>query len=253
MTVSRRTILCILGVILILTIIVKFSLLSCFDDGGFLLNLITEIIGAIITFIVIDNILNYNEQQEKKRLQYVAIRSLKQPIRRYLWAWIHVSTGEMTATTELQATTISAYLTSDIFINRIRQRSFDEPFTTSHLLGEDKPLRIEFPKIIEGFQSDVKDILKTYAYALDTEFIRQLQHFTDDAHLYNTISFYKNINIGNNIWFTNVDTVDIRSHFTEFIRLLETYNTSVEETEQWTNQNIMNLNRVSGQVPNVKW
>lgn len=253
MIISRKTISWLLGTILVLIIIIKLSVSSYFDDGGFFSNLITELIGAIITFIVIDNVLNYNEEKEKKRLQAVAIRSLRQPIRRYLWAWIHASTNEEIASANLQTTAISEYITSNIFIDRIRARSFNDPFTTSALLGNDRPLREKFPEMIEGFQNDIKDVLRTYSYALDAELIRQLQHFGDEAHLYNNIRLRKAINVGNNVWFESVDVENIRAHFNEFNRLMNKYNNNVEETEKWTNQNLMNLNMVSGQVPNVRW
>ena len=254
MAASRKTILWILGIVLFLTIGVKLFLIpSTYDDGGFFSNLITELIGAVVTFLVIDNILHYNEKKEKERLQAVAIRSLRAPLRRYLWAWIHASTDETTGRTELQTTTVPAYIISDTFIDRIINRSFNDPFTVTTMFGVDRPLKIKFPEMIEAFQKDIKDILDTYAYALDTDLIRRLQHFSDEAHLYNTIRFWKTVDIGQNVWFGKVDRENIRSHFIEFNILLATFNSNVSATEQWTNENLMNLNRVSGPVPNVKW
>lgn len=252
-TVSRKTILIILGTILALTIIIKLSLPHCFDDGGFFSNLITEIIGAVMTFIVIDNILHYNEEQEKQRLQSVAIRALRQPLRRYMWAWIHASTDETTARNDLQNQQLADYLVSDTFIDRIRSRSFNDPFTTSAMFGNDRALRLKFPQMMEVFRNDIKEVLRTYSYALDTDLILQLQHFSEDAHIYNNIRFWETIDIGQNVWFGQVERENIRSHFTTFNQLLATYNAGVDQTERWSNQNIMNLNRTSGQVPNVKW
>ena len=184
----------ILGILLVVLIIVKLIIRKCIDDDGLMSNLISEVVGAIVTFTVIDGILRYMDQQEKLRLQKVAIRSLRQPLRRYIWAWIHVSTNEENARRELGEIRLSDYLVSDNFIRRITIRSFNDPFTVTPLLGPDRPLRIKFPEIVEGFQRDLKEILQTYSYALDADLISLLQHFSDDAHLYNPDQFNKGIN-----------------------------------------------------------
>lgn len=221
--------------------------------NGLLLNIITELGGAFIVFLVVDGSINRMEEDKKARLKSVAIRSLKQPIWRYIWAWLHVSDGEENAKKALENKSIEEYITSNEFIDKVQRRSFNDPFTTSAILGEDRPFKDKFPEIINKFKNDINDAIKTYAYSLDSNDIAILQHFAHDAHLYNNIRLRNSIQTTDNQWFVDINAENIREHFDNFCKLLQLYNDNVNSDNKLTNKNVMTLSRVTGKVDNVSW
>lgn len=218
-------------------------------------SILSSIVFMVISFIFVDSIIKGQEKSNRKRLRSVAIRSLRQPIRRYLWMWFHISSNETTTQREMKNMSINDYMVSDIFIKRIKLRNFDDKYMerTTAITNKQKSLKEIVPHMVDEFRKDIKDILRMYTPSLDADTIRLLQYFAEDAHIYNVFKFWELADSDDNYWFKMVNEENIVEHLKEVLKLLEIYNKNVVETERWDNNNITNINMLYGNVPNVKW
>lgn len=241
----------------LLGIILKSCIFSNVDDQGFLINISTEILGAIITLLIVDRILKAEEERKQKKLFAIAIKSLKNPLRRYINMWLHINNSIDAELKEdlCKATSLKEYMLSDMFIGRIQHRSFNERYTESDIFGskDNRTLKQIVPKMHEQFLKDIDRIIANYAYALDFETLELLQHFGETAHLYGTFYFWNTVDIGDNKWFQLQKSENIKSHFESLFILIEKYNNNVSDVEKWSKNNILTLTRISGEVPTVKW
>jgi hypothetical protein len=254
---TRTKIGLILGMLLLIVIFLKEFIFRCNTAQDFFINLITEIIGALVTLIIVDQIVANEEVNQRKRLFSAAIKSLKNPLRRYINMWLNISNSDEEIVDKELASFISLnqFLISDNFIKRIKNRSFNEPHTKSTILwGQDKrTLREQVPKIQEQFKDDINRIIGNYAHAFDPDTIELLQHFAETAHLYMAFYFGQVADIGDNRWFSQYDTENIRNHMKSLNELLDKYNNNVYEKEKWTKDNILKLTKMTGNIPNIKW
>lgn len=254
---TRTKIGLILGTLFVLTILAKNYIFCCVDDQGFLINLSTEILGAIVTLFIVDKIIKDEEERQRQRLFSAAIKSLKNPLRRYINMWLHISnSNEDEVAAELPAAnSLRDYLLADTFIRKVQGRSFNERYTEATILDQhdNRTLKEQVPKMQEQFMSDINRVIGNYAHAFDPDTIELLQHFAETAHLYGIFYFWKTVDIGDNRWFQRATVDNIREHLTSFLNLMDKYNNSVPENEKWTKDNIARLTRITGNVPNVRW
>jgi len=254
---TRTKIVLILCTLFAIAIILKSVIFTDLDDKGFLINISTEILGAIIIFLIVDRILKNEEKQQREKLFAAALRSLKNPLRRYINMWLHISNSNEDEVAEELSDSISLreYLLTDAFLYKIQNRSFNERYTEATFLSshDERTLAIQVPKIQKQFMSDIDRIIDNYAHAFDPETIELLQHFAETAHLYGTFYFWQTCEIGENRWFQTQNAENIREHLESLMNLLDKYNSNVIDSEKWTNENIFKLTEISGDVPNVKW
>lgn len=254
---TRTKIGLILGTLFILTMALKKFILTCVDDDGFLINLSTEILGAIVTLYIVDKILKDEEERQKQELLAAAIKSLKNPLRRYTNMWLHISnSNEDQFNNELSAAnSLREYLLTDTFINKVKMRSFNERYTEATIFGshDNRTLKEQVPKMVDQFMLDINRVIGNYAHAFNPSTIELLQHFSETAHLYGIFHFGRTVDIGDNKWFQKVNSDNIKEHLTTFLSLLDIYNNNVSNNEKWTKDNISRLTRITGTVPNVKW
>lgn len=250
-----------IGLILVglfaLTIFLKYCVFCCVDDQGFLINISTEILGAIIILLIVDKIIKDEEERKRQRLFAAASKSLKNPLRRYINMWLHISnSNEDELAEELpNANSLREYLLSDTFIGKVQRRSFNERYTEATIFGshDDRTLKKQVPKMQEQFMADINRIIGNYAHAFDPETIELLQHFAETAHLYGAFYFGKTLDTQDNRWFQRQKAENIKEHLDTLMVLVDKYNDNVPDTEKWTKDNIVRLTRISGDVPNVKW
>jgi hypothetical protein len=254
---TRAKIGLILGTFFVLTIFAKKYIFCCIDDQGFLINLATEILGAIVTLFIVEKTIKDEEERQRQRLFSAAIKSLKNPLRRYTNMWLHISnSNEDEIVAELAAAnSLRNYLLADTFIGKVQGRSFNDRYSEATILGthDNRTLKEQVPKIQEQFISDINRVIGNYAHAFDPDTIVLLQHFAETAHLYGTFYFWKTVDIGDNRWFQQATADNIREHLIAFLNLMDKYNNSVPENEKWTKDNIVRLTRITGNLPNVKW
>ena len=241
----------------IITIFLKNCVFYCVDDQGFFINIATEMLGAIITLLIVDKIIKDEEERKRQRLFSAAIKSLKNPLRRYINMWLHISnSNEDELEKELpNANSLREYLLSDIFINKVQMRSFNDRYTESSIFGshDNRTLKEQIPKMQEQFMADINRIIGNYAHAFNPETIELLQHFAETAHLYGTFYFGKVVETQDNKWFQLQDAKNIKEHLDTLMVLVNKYNESIPDIEKWTKDNIIKLTRMSGDLPNVKW
>ena len=214
---------------LLLIIILKYFITRYIDDQGIFINLISEIVGVIITLYFVDKIISREEDKKKNELFSVAIRSLKSPLRRYISMWLSIyNSNEEKLKFELQNIDLKEFMLTDKFINQIIKRDFDDKYSELAVLGykDPRPLKVQIPKILDHFKSDISRIIGYYSYAFNTNTIVLLQHFAADAHLYNIFYISQKIYIDHNSWFFSQDPENIKEHLKSLFELLDIYNSN---------------------------
>lgn len=233
---------------------VEVAIYEAGDLKGIMLNLFTEILGLLIVVWIIDGLVDTYKRKETSRLRAVAVLTLEQPLRRYMRAWLVVAHGDdESARSALAGQPLQTYLISDGFITALRSRSMNDGYGPATIIGPAEMMRIRFPKIVWYFREGVMETLRVYAHSLETDFILILQHFWTGAHLYNIIRFWEGVDIGTNHWFQRVEPDQMKDHFSRVLMLLERYNAAVEASHSITSENVMELRKLTGSLPNAEW
>lgn len=232
-------------IILINTIIFSYGVI---DYNSFLLNLSTEIIGIILTLLIVDMIIKVEEEKRRRKLFSIGIKGLKYILRNYILAWLHISSSNEDEIIEnLQnKNTLEEYLLSEDFIGKLHDRSFNSLYSDAIIFGNSdyRELKTEIPKAIEQFVSDINRIIGYYAYTFDSDTLDILQYFTGSPELHGLIYFRTMAHFGDNKWFQLQNPEFLKEYLTYLVNLLAKYNDNVSEGEKLTKENITKLIKV---------
>jgi len=229
---TKQKILLILCTILLL--VVSLKVISSFifpNDFGFFINLITEILGAIITFVAIDSIITSNENRLKNEYKKIAYRTLYNPLKDYVFMWLHIGfESEEKAKLELKSQTLKELFFSDSFIENIKSKDFDEPFNKMFFLGQEdtRILKNIVPKLFTDFKHKLNISIEKYSIYFEPETLFLLEHFAEKSHLYEVFDFWISLNGGNHSkWFHSekLKKEYLHQHFSKLFELIDKYNT----------------------------
>lgn len=252
---AKPKILLILALILLIVVVLKL-VSKCFlpDDNGFFINLITEILGAIITFIAIDNIISSNENRTKKEYNKVAYRTLYSPLRSYVFMWLHIGfESEEKAKIELKDKTLKDIFFSDTFIESIKSKDFDNFYNNMTFLGhqDTRVLKDIVPRLYKEFKERINLSIEKYAIYFEPETLNLLEHFAEKSHLYEVFEFWISVNGGNHSrWFQSekLKSEYFKQHFTRLFTLIETYNSLIENGDLIDEQTFLTFNKLDDEV-----
>ena len=248
--------------ILLLILLIILWLLQGFlpNSGGLFGNLISELCGALITLWVIDTILKSGDDLERKRQRSIVMKSLRQPVRNIIWAWLQVvNTPEEPITPKIKEQGLGNYLVSDEFIVALQNIDLSETIGQK-IFGHGKHKFKLLPESMEYFVNDVRSLLGNFSNFLDDEQLDLLIHFAYRAHLYNIIRLKHTVenSVPNGSdrgrqWFADQNTENLKKHFTKLVLLLNMYNQHAYEEDNLTSDNILTLYNGTEQDESLNW
>lgn len=252
---AKPKILLILGLILLTVIILK--LLSKHfipNDNGFFINLTTEILGAVITFIAIDNVITSNENRKINEYQKIAFRALSNPLRNYVSLWLHIGfESEEKAKLELTNISLKELFLSDKFVENIKAKDFDDYYNNMIIRGQQdsRILKDIFPKSYNGFKKELNFAIGKYASFYEYDTLYLLEHFAEKSHLYETFDFWIQLNGGNHSKWFQPDILKkeyFHQHFTRLFTLIDSYNAVIEIENQINKDSFLSFKKFDDYV-----
>ena len=226
------------------------------DYDGLMINLLTELIGGLITFLLIDNVINYYDNKNKQKLSKIALSTLKKPIKLYFMMWFHIfDSDEDEVKKRLENIELNDFILSDEFLEKVKNRDFSELYNSKLFRGTQDSSRLNerVIKILADFKALINSAIDKYAIYFDSDTITLLQHFGENANLYDTFTFwefaYKSSQ--HNFWLQSLEKEYIKSHLTEFLKLVDLYNNSVDKDFIFNNKTVMSFKKFDDKT--IKW
>lgn len=151
--------------------LVGFTLLPLPLEGwrGFALNLATEIVGILLTVLLIDAVLRRREDRARDRYRTVALRQLWAPLNRQcdLFSSIYKASSERRPEQEISGVTD---LFDEDYFRQIERLDITAASGTARSIGDDPMPWYEcIGNEMKGFKEDLERVVDKYAMYLDID------------------------------------------------------------------------------------
>jgi hypothetical protein len=149
---------------------------------NFSLNLLTEIIGIFITIIVIDKLLDYGKEKEKKRIKEIVNSKLGAKIKDIARLYVEIYKASVDSTNLKKFESYEQFFDDYNFNHIFNQYLY---FNISRK-APSLPSRTWQEHIVEGIEknlNDIKEVIDIYLIYLDTPLIDYLEQLRDDFQL----------------------------------------------------------------------
>jgi hypothetical protein len=172
-------------IILIVLISLLGYLIYLFNNefiDNFSLNLLTEIIGIFITIIVIDKLLDYGKEKEKKRIKEIVNSKLGAKIKDIARLYVEIYKASVDSTNLKKFESYEQFFDDYNFNHIFNQYLY---FNISRK-APSLPSRTWQEHIVEGIEknlNDIKEVIDIYLIYLDTPLIDYLEQLRDDFQL----------------------------------------------------------------------
>jgi len=228
--------------LLLLLLVLIFVFGKKYISSDYFANIVTEIIGILLTVFIIDSIYNYFDNRDKKIHRDISLRYCKMPIRFYCYIWFTIyEPNQLIRKLRFQQfQNIEDFFMSDDFYDSVCSFNFAKCFSSGKTFAQfyaDKQNTSE-----ENFQN----ILAKYASKLSLEDIQRLEFFGGGAHLSKVFVSMELLNTYNistqndntqatlvNV-FKNISKENFQKHFKKLLALINDYNSVCNPVERWT-------------------
>ncbi|WP_367392603.1 hypothetical protein [Lewinella sp. LCG006] len=231
---------------------------------------ITEIIGILITLIIVDRVYNYFQLREEALYRKLAYKMCKQPIRAYCTFWLYIYNGPQNGYKEKidenKYNSFNSFFMSRDFYNKAASFNFatllDEKTTNAEYYAS------KFEEVAGKFQ----DVIAKYGSKLHIKDLELIEHFGGSSFMFSVFTIQKmlsEVKVSSSIdsnsenkRFTSINKIsdieyeNFKKHFKKLIQLIDNYNEVISDCNQeWTISKMNSLDTVKGANYNeaIEW
>jgi hypothetical protein len=231
-------------------------------------NLVTEVIGIVLTVLIIDRVNHYLTDRNEKLHREISLRHCKTPIYSYCYMWFAIyEPNQTTRQTRLQSyQTLEHFYMPDDFYNSVCAFNF------ANLIAPTKTSAQYYAEKLDKTEESFQNILAKYASKLSLEDIQRLEFFGGGSYLYkvfrimdflrtvqvstqinnNPVTPQRNLTHINN--FTSVSKDNFQKHFKKLLALINDYNSVSSTNDKWTITTLNTLTTLAGpNTNNYDW
>lgn len=236
-------------------------------SNDYLFNLITELLGILITVALIDTIYNYIHNKKEESYRKTALRLLKMPIFTYCinWFYLYQETSPQNTIIAQKFNSLEDFFYSQDFFDKVKSFDFNRK------ISSDKTYATYYDESFEKVKEQFQNILAKYASKISDEDVKLIEHFGGSASIFKifkinvflcNVKFSKTDHKGNkesltpNVnEFKSLNHENFKSHFEKLILLINEYNSVSEDYNKWNINTLTILSTIEKENlnPNIEW
>lgn len=210
---------------LLLSLLYLYPVERFANHGDLILNLGTEIIGILITLILIDSVLHQHEKHEQRKMRKIALEQLKNPLSRHLLFF-----GKMLKVSVESAPKEKYETPSDLFDDDFYEHIKHLDFSKIDNEGSSDDWATKSSDEFEDFHKSVGKILDRYSFYFDLEIVDLIESLVHSSFSDYMIIMPRFIELSAKHGFNNHNFLNglahnvIREYIELFCKLVNVYN-----------------------------